>query len=208
VRLTFLLYKGVEPIDLAAIGVVSMARRVIPEVAYRTVAASLDPVEMSNGLRVLPDITYDECTSADVLMVPGGPGWPEASQDARTLSFIQRMAPQATVCSVCTGAMILAAAGTLDGREATTKKEVVPPEVSPLQELQRRYPAVRAVSALVVDTGTVITGGGVSLCIDAVLHLLSSRYGAEAAGEVARIIEYSHAHAANKQRLPLLDSRA
>jgi transcriptional regulator GlxA family with amidase domain len=77
-----------------------------------------------------------------------------------------------------------------------------------LHELQSRYPKVRAVSALVVDTGTVITAGGVSLCIDAVLHLLSSRYGEAAAAEVARIIEYSHAHAANKQRLPILASTA
>lgn len=204
-KVTFLLYEGIEPVDLAAIGVVSMARRVVPEVSYETVAASLAPVTFSNGLRVLPTRTFDEVANVDVLLVPGGPGWRKASQDPAILAFVRRVAPQALVASICTGAMILAEAGVLRGLPATTKEQVVPPETSPLSELAQRFPDVQAKSALIVDAGRVITGGGVSLCIDATLHLLERRYGCAIADEVVRILEYGAARQANRKRLPELE---
>ena len=199
-RMTFLLYEGVEPVDLAAIGVVSMAKRVIPDLSYETVSPDREPVTLSNGLQVLPSTIYDEVGDVDVLLVPGGPGWRAATGDAALLEFVRRVAPGALVCSVCTGAMILAEAGVLDGLRATTKSEVVPPEVSPLAELAQRYPAVSTEKALVVDNGRVVTGGGVTLCIDATLHLLETRFGAERVAEVARIMEYGAARAANAAR--------
>ena len=100
--------------------------------------------------------------------------------------------------------MILAASGVLDGKAATTKREVVPPEVSPLQRLRDEYPAVVAHEASLVDTGAIITGGGVSLCIDTMLHLLKKLYGPETAAETARIIEYQRAWAANLEQFPPL----
>ena len=206
-HVSFLLFPGIEPVDLAAIGVISMARRVIPGLSYETVAATAAPVEFSNGLQVVPGTTFDEVESVDVLLVPGGPGWRKASLDPAVQKFIRRVAPGATVCSVCTGAMILAEAGLLEGRQATTKAEVVPPEVSPLQELRERFPAVHAASALLVDTGAVVTGGGVTLCIDATLYLLQKRFGKPAADEVARIMEYSAAWSANRARLQVVDAR-
>jgi transcriptional regulator GlxA family with amidase domain len=199
-HVTFLLYEGIEPVDLAAIGVVSMAKRVIPELAYETVAATTEPVRFSNGLQVLPARTFDAVRTVDVLLVPGGPGWRAASRDPAVLAFIRRVAPSATVCSVCTGAMILAEAGLLDGLAATTKVEVVPPERSPLAELRERHPAVRAEHALLVDAGAVITGGGVTLCLDAMFYLLEKRYGAVATDEVARIMEYGAAREANRRQ--------
>lgn len=203
-HVTFLLYEGVEPVDLAAIGVISMAKRVIPELSYETVAASADAVQFSNGLMVLPTKTFDEVEAVDVLLVPGGPGWRKASQDPAIQAFTRRVAPSGTVCSVCTGAMILAEAGLLDGKAATTKVEVVLPEVSPIQELRERFPSVKVESALLVDAGQVITGGGVTLCIDATLYLLEQRFGKEATDEVARIMEYSAARKANQARLAQL----
>ena len=155
-HVTFLLYAGIEPIDLAAIGVVSMAKRVIPQLSYETVAATTEPVRFSNGLMVLPDRTFDAVRAVDVLVVPGGLGWRGASRDPGVLSFIRRVAPSATVCSVCTGAMILAEAGVLDGLAATTKVEVVSPERSPLAELRETHPEIRAERALVIDAGSVI----------------------------------------------------
>lgn len=199
-HVTFLLYEGIEPIDLAAIGVISMAKRVIPELSYGTVAATTEPVRFSNGLMVLPERTFDAVRAVDVLVVPGGPGWREASRDPAVLSFIRRIAPSATVCSVCTGAMILAEAGVLDGLAATTKVEVVPPELSPLAELRETHPEIRAERALVIDTGSVISGGGVTLCLDAMFYLLEKRYGTVAVDEVARIMEYSAAREANRRR--------
>lgn len=203
-HVTFLLYEGIEPVDLAAIGVISMAKRIVPELSYETVAARREPVVFSNGLLVMPSKTFDEVKDVDVLLVPGGPGWRKASQDPAIQAFARRVAPGATLCSVCTGAMILAEAGLLDGKSATTKVEVVPPEVSPLRELRERFPAVQTKHALLVDDGQVITGGGVTLCIDAVLYLLEKRFGEEAANEVARIMEYTAARSANKARLAVL----
>lgn len=199
-HMTFLLYEGVEPVDLAAIGVISMARRVIPGLSYETVSFDRELVLLANGLEVVPGKRFDEVSKVDVLLVPGGPGWRAAANDARVLAFVRRVAPGALVCSVCTGAMILAQAGVLDGLRATTKFEVVPPEASPLDELRQRYPAIRSEPALVVDNGRVVTGGGVTLCIDAVLYLLEKRFGKQAAHEVARIMEYGAARAANLQR--------
>ena len=203
-KFAFLLYEGVEPIDLAAIGVVSMARRVVPEFEYVTVAADAGLQTLSNGLRVAPDFGFDDCPPVDVLIVPGGPGWPQASEDTATRDFLRRRGDGTLLVSICTGAMLLAKAGLLDGRVATTKCEVRPPEVSPLSLLARDHPRTEARQALVVDNGTVLTGGGVSLCIDAMLHLIATRVGAEQAAEVARIIEYGAAWEANKARLPTL----
>jgi transcriptional regulator GlxA family with amidase domain len=199
-HVTYLLYEGIEPVDLAAIGVMSMAKRVIPELTYETVAATIAPVVFSNGLRVVPDRVFDEVSSVDVLLVPGGPGWRKASEDAAIVSFIRRVAPSGLACSICTGAMILAEAGVLDGHAATTKVEVVAPEVAPLSELSARYPKVAARRALVIDEASVVTGGGVTLCIDTTLHLLERRYGSAKVDEVARIMEYSAARRANRFR--------
>lgn len=197
----FLLYPGVEPMDLAAIGVVSMARRLMPQLSYLTIADTLDLQTFSNGLRVAPDVAFGACPAIDVLIVPGGPGWEAASADPALLAFVcAQAAAGVTVASVCTGAMILAAAGLLDGHTATTKFEVVPPEVSPLVRLSQ-HGTVTAVPALVVDNGHVVTGGGVSLCIDTVLHLLATRVDAAKTAEVARILEYTQAGAANRARL-------
>src|SRR6185312_280943 len=121
-KVSFVLYRGVEPIDLAVLGVFSMATRVIPDLRYETVAATLAPVTCSNGLRVLPDRTFDEVSDVDVLMIPGGPGWRDAACDERLLALIRKVHPGATVASICTGAMVLAETGLLEGRRATTKK--------------------------------------------------------------------------------------
>ena len=120
-----------------------------------------------------------------------------------TLEFIRRHAgTSAVTASVCTGGMILAAAGLLDGRRATTKREVFAGEISPLNQLGDMHQVTEAVEARIVDTGKVITGGGVSLGIDMSLYLIRRYCGEEAAHETARVIEYSAAYEANAARLP------
>lgn len=202
----FLLYENVEPIDLGAIGVISMAQRVIPTLSYFTVAESRDPVMLANGLRVLPDWGFDEAPAFDVLMVPGGPGWRMAAENPQIRQFISSQNKRVTLCSFCTGAMILAACGVLDGLQATTKREVVGAERSPLEELSERFPQIQSSYTLVADSGSIITGGGVTLCIDTVLYLLAKRFGPESVSEVARIMEYSAALEANRSRLPIIRS--
>lgn len=203
-RFAFLIYPGVEPIDLAAYGVLSMARRFEPSVDCWTVAARQGPVQFASGLQVIGTHGYDDCPAFDVLIVPGGPGWKEAASDSRTLDFLRRAPQGALLCSVCTGAMILAAAGVLDGLTATTKSEVAPPEEPPLAVLGKRYPRVKTVLASYVDNGRVVTGGGVTLCIDTVLHLLERCYNRTLAKDVARTLEYSRAWNANQEGLPAM----
>jgi transcriptional regulator GlxA family with amidase domain len=201
-KAAILVYEGTEPIDLATYGVLSMARRVAPEVGMFLVAERAGPVVLANGLTVIADHGYADAPAADVLMITGGPGWQREAQSAATLEFVRRYSRGVCVAAVCTGGMILAASGLLDGRPATTKREVSGSEVSPLALMRERHPAIRALDARLVDCGPVLTGGGVTLCIDMTLHLLERFLGAAVARETARIIEYSAALEANEARLP------
>ena len=197
-----LIYEGVEPIDVGAThGILSMARRVVPEIRMCLVAERAGQVRLSNGLRVLADYGYADCPPAEVLVVCGGPTWPEQCANQATLDLIRRFAASSTVASVCTGGMIVAASGRLEGRQATTKREIIGEEASPLETMRERHPEIRAVPARLVDTGSVITGGGVTLAIDVTLHLIERFFGAEAAIETARITEYQRAWKANKAAL-------
>jgi transcriptional regulator GlxA family with amidase domain len=197
-----LIYEGVEPIDLATFGVLSMARRVRPEIELCTIAPRGGVTLLANGLRVIADYDLATAPPLDVLIVTGGPGWSEQARSPEMLEFLRRQAAKIPVVSVCTGGMILAASGLLDHKVATTKRAVVPPELSPLQQLRDRYPNVTVREASLVDEGDIVTGGGVSLCIDTMLHLLKKSFGPEAAAETARIMEYQRAWAANLEQFP------
>lgn len=205
-RVAILVYEGVEPIDLATYGVLSMARRVVPEIAMFLVAERAGEVLLANGLKILADHGYGDAPAADVLIITGGPGWQDAVQSGAMLDFIREYSVRTTVAAVCTGGMILAASGLLDGRSATTKREIIGVEASPLELMRERHPAIKVLDARLVDCGTVLTGGGVTLCIDMTLHLIERFHGAEAARETARIMEYSVARAANEARSPTVKS--
>ena len=199
-----LAYEGIEPIDIGSTyGVLSMAKRLAPSLRFSVGSKSGGEVAMANGLRLVADHSFADCPPADILMVLGGPGWQTASSDESTLAFIAAFHRRGgTVAAVCTGGMIVAAAGLLTGRTATTKREIVDGEARPLDLLGQRYPDIRAIEARVVDTGSVLTGGGVSLGIDMTLHLIARFLGRGIAEETARILEYSHAWAANAAALP------
>jgi transcriptional regulator GlxA family with amidase domain len=199
-RLGVLIYEGVEPIDLGGtVGVVSMARRVLPNVTAPVIARHAGPVKLAGGVTVLADHGIDAAPDCDVVIVCGGAGWPRAASDPDLLAWLRGLNPH-QVASVCTGAMILSAAGVLDGRAATTRRRAVGQEpVSPLALLGDR-PSVRPAAACVVDQG-VVTGGGVSLAIDATLYLLGRLYGEAARAEVTELIEYDRAYAANQTAL-------
>jgi transcriptional regulator GlxA family with amidase domain len=207
VKVAVVLYDAVEPIDLAVVGVLSMAKRVTDQLDYFTVAEHGGTVNLQNGLKVQADHSFDTAPAADVVIVTGGPGWKKQTDNPAMSAFLRaRMDKSETVASVCTGAMILAAAGVLDGKRATTKFEVVPPEQSSLDELSEKF-GVEATAALVVDERNVVTGGGVTLGIDTTLYLLQRFLGKDVAQETARIMEYQAAWEANQKRLPVLLSR-
>jgi transcriptional regulator GlxA family with amidase domain len=208
-RFGIFIYDGVEPIDLATFGVLSMARRIAPEIAIVTIAPQAGEVMLANGLKVTADYGVDDAPACDVVIVTGGPGWSGQARAPATLDYIRRVHASSRIASVCTGGMILAASGVLDGGPATTKIEVVPPETSPVAVMRETYPAIDVREAMLVERGDgVVTGGGVTLCIDTTLHLLSQMLGETVANETARIMEYGRAWRANREAFaPVLSAK-
>ena len=203
------IYDGVEPIDLATFGVLSMARRIAPEISICTIAPRAGEVALANGLRVTADYGIDDAPACDVVIVTGGPGWTAQAKAPATLDYIRRVHASSRIASVCTGGMILAASGVLDGGSATTKIEVVPPETAPVQVMRENYPEIDVCEAMLVERPDgVVTGGGVTLCIDTTLHLLKQLLGEQVANETARILEYSRAWRANRDAFaPVLSAK-
>ena len=208
-RFGIFIYDGVEPIDLATFGVLSMARRIAPEISICTIAPRAGEIALANGLKVTADYGVDNAPACDVVIVTGGPGWTAQARSPATLDYIRRVHASSRIASVCTGGMILAASGVLDGGPATTKIEVVPPEVSPAAVMRQTYPAIDVREAMLVERSDgVVTGGGVTLCIDTMLHLLSEIFGERVANETARIMEYSRAWRANREAFaPVLSTK-
>jgi transcriptional regulator GlxA family with amidase domain len=209
VQFGIFIYDGVEPIDLATFGVLSMARRIAPEIAICTIAPHAGPVALANGLKVTADFGIDDAPSCDLVIVTGGPGWTVQAETPATIAYVRRVHAASRIASVCTGGMILAASGILNDGPATTKREVVAPETSPLEVMRNLYPRVDVREAMLVDrSGRLVTGGGVSLCIDTTLHLLAIMLGERVADETARIMEYQRAWRANREAFaPVLSDR-
>jgi transcriptional regulator GlxA family with amidase domain len=86
------IYDDTEPIDLATYGVLSMARRILPDIEICTIAPRPGIVQLTNGLRVIPDHDISSAPILDVLIVTGGPGWREQSKASETLQFIRSRA--------------------------------------------------------------------------------------------------------------------
>jgi transcriptional regulator GlxA family with amidase domain len=150
-----------------------------------TLARGDSPITCAKGLRVLPDETWETVPALDVLVYPGGRGTRRELADEAVLEWIRGIASGgAVVSSVCTGSLVLAAAGLLDGKPATThwgSLEYLPQlgtdiEVRP----EDRF----------VDNGNVITAAGVSAGIDMALHLVARLHSPERAREVRRYIQY------------------
>ena len=199
-RFGIFIYDGVEPIDLATFGVLSMARRIAPEISICIIAPRAGAVALANGLKVTADYGIDDAPACDIVIVTGGPGWTAQAKAPATLDYIRRVHASSRIVSVCTGGMILAASGVLDGGPATTKREIVPPETSPVELMRETYPRIDVCEAMLVERPDgIVTGGGVTLCIDTMLHLLEEMLGEDVANETARILEYSRAWRANRE---------
>ena len=92
----------------------------LPNTDVHLVAHSLDPVATDRGLTIVPTTTFATCPALDVIMVPGGPGQQGLMDDEEVLTFLQAQARHARyITSVCTGSLVLGAAGLLRGRRAT-----------------------------------------------------------------------------------------
>jgi transcriptional regulator GlxA family with amidase domain len=83
------IYPGVEPIDLATFGVLSMARRIAPEIEICTIAPEAGSIELANGLRVTADFGIDDAPPCALVIVTGGPGWSTQSMRPATLDYVR-----------------------------------------------------------------------------------------------------------------------
>ncbi len=150
-----------------------------------TIADRPGTVRARNGLKIVPDYTLDRCPAPHVLIVPGGFGTRALLQKAALLEWLRNRARAAElVMSVCTGALVLAQAGLLDGLRATTHHECF----GLLRELAPRTEIVE--TERFIDNGTLLTAAGISAGIDCSLHVIERLLGAEAADATARYMEY------------------
>ncbi|HEV3045057.1 MAG TPA: DJ-1/PfpI family protein [Roseiarcus sp.] len=178
----FLVFPKVQQLDLTGPYEVFASW---PEARVRLVAKGLEPVISATGLKLIPDVTFPDCPQLDVVCVPGGVGVNPLLNDGETLAFLRRQAAGARfVTSVCTGALVLGAAGLLRGRRATTHWAS--------HDLLAAFGAV-PVEARVVRDGAVMTGGGVTAGIDFALTLLAEVAGREIAEAIQLNIEYAPA---------------
>jgi transcriptional regulator GlxA family with amidase domain len=150
-----------------------------------TLAREAGMITCAKGLRVLPDETWESAPRLDVLVYPGGVGTRAQLGDEAVRGWLRGLAETgALVTSVCTGSLVLADAGLLDGRPATTWW-------GRLDELPTlgRHIEVRPDDRF-VDSGEVVTAAGVSAGIDMALHLVARLHSPERARDVRRYIKY------------------
>ncbi len=187
-RIAVALFEGAEELDWAGPWEVLAGWAVqFPEdgVAAVTVAAGEGPVTCAKGLRVLPDHTWETVGAIDVLVYPGGIGTRRELADEGVLDRLRAFHRDGTLMtSVCTGSLVFAAAGLLDGRPATTWWGMT----DTLGELGTGV-QVRPDDRF-VDDGDVVTAAGVSAGIDMALHLVARLHSVERAREVRRYIQY------------------
>ena len=143
---------------------------------------TLDPVTAGGGMRLLPTTTFAESPQLGLVCIPGGAGMNSLLNDEETLDFVHRQASGARyVTSVCTGSLVLGAAGLLTGRRATTHWMSLP--------MLAAFGCEPVAERVVVD-GNVITGGGVTAGIDFALTVAGEWFGAEIARRIQLGIEY------------------
>jgi transcriptional regulator GlxA family with amidase domain len=200
-RLGIYMCKDLEIVDFAApYGVFSVARRLDPELDAFFIAEALRPVQAQAGFTVMPNYAFADGPDMDAFLIPGGFGTRQELNNGRLHAFIRALPEKTLLVSVCTGSWIYGRMGLLDGRMATNRKEPDRLESSnmgkvPIDRLAEIAPACRISRARVVDSGPIITGGGIASGMEVGFHLLRrAGYGEDFITEVARIMEYAAAY--------------
>jgi putative intracellular protease/amidase/YHS domain-containing protein len=176
-----LIFAGMELLDFAG------PAEVFTAAGYKvsTVAVTRDPIACAGLINLTPRYTLADCPRTDIVVVPGG-SVGAVARDERVTKWLARASAEAEVTlSVCTGAFVLARAGLLDGKEATT-------HWSGIKALRTQYPKVTVrENQRVVDNGKVATSAGISAGIDGALHLVDRLSGRARASETAHNMEYN-----------------
>ena len=155
------------------------------------------PITTVGGMRVMPHVSYDQCPALDILLVPGGVGSRRQMLRPTTLEFVKRQATTVSLLtSVCTGALVLAKAGLLNGKTVTT-------HWTALDLLQEVCPecTVDRTKHWVVD-GNLMASAGISAGIDMSLKVVERCYGEKVARRTAKTMEYRYPET-NERRIEL-----
>ncbi len=145
-----------------------------------TVSDSLTPVKAGNGLMIVPNYSFENAPSPQVIVIPAQKG----RSDAQKSWLRANSVTDDVTMSVCTGADVLAQYGFLDGLTATTHHLFA-------SDMQKQYPAVHFISGTrFVDHGRIATAGGLTSGIDLALHIVARYYGQDVAQVTANTLEY------------------
>ena len=179
-QIGILLFPGVQQLDLTGPYEVFAS---LPGAQVHLIWKDRAPIKSATGLVLDPTMTFAECPVLDVLCVPGGGGVNALLQDRETLDFLRAQAAKARyVTSVCTGSLVLGAAGLLKGRKATTHWFS--------HDFLEKFGAI-PVKARVVRDGNLITAGGVTAGIDFGLAVVAELVGKEQAEAIQLGLEYA-----------------
>ena len=184
-----LLFDDAEELDWAGPWeVFTMAVLGLPEARVVTVAERDAPVRCAKGLRVLPDYSFGREPALDLVVVPGGQGTRAEAENPVLLEWLRKTAEGCRwVTSVCTGSLLLSAAGLTRGRRITTHWGFV-------AELRKRAPEAEVLERVrYVRDGNLVTAAGVSAGIDMALWLVGQLWDVERARRTQRMMEYDPA---------------
>lgn len=179
-QIGLLLFPGLTQLDLTG-PFEALAR--VPNTELHIVWKSTEPVVSDVGLRLLPSVTLDDCPDLDLICIPGGPGVNALLEDDAILSFVRRQGDRARyVTSVCSGALVLGAAGLLRGYKATTHWASM--------DFLPQFGAEPVHTRVCVDRNR-ITGGGVTAGIDFGLYLAAELADRSTAERIQLYLEYN-----------------
>ncbi len=180
-KIGFLLFENVTQLDFTAPFEV-FAR--MPEAEILLISKNMNAVKSDKGLSVLPTHTFENCPQLDLICVPGGGGISDVIEDEPSLKFLKKQAQNAKyITSVCTGSIVLAVAGLLDGYKATTHWLSI--------DLLKKFNKIEVIEERVVKDRNRFTGGGVTAGIDFALAITAEIYGENIAKEIQLMIEYN-----------------
>jgi cyclohexyl-isocyanide hydratase len=180
-KIGFFIFQNVTQLDFTAPFEV-FAR--MPDSEVLLISKNMNPVISDKGLAFLPTHTFENCPQLDLICVPGGGGVNQVIEDGISLIFLKRQAQQVKyITSVCTGSLVLAVAGLLDGYKATTHWLSI--------DLLRKFERIEVIEERVVKDRNRFTGGGVTAGIDFALTVAAEIYGENIAKEIQLMIEYN-----------------
>ena len=187
-NVAILLFNEVEVLDFAGpFEVFSVTQSLDGDSLFNvyTVAETTHPILARNNLSINPDYTLENHPLPDILIIPGGFGSRAALKQANIIQWVQQSAQQTQlILSVCTGALILAKAGLLNGLTATTHHHA-------FEELRQLAPETTVMTdQRFIDNGKILTSGGISAGIDLSFYVIAKLYGKAVAIQTAQYMEY------------------